>query len=101
MEARVRELQADLEAEQNRSSAAGFFFLQYLPILVIYIEDFSNFLLKDQKQGRGSRQAEKARREAEVEVEAANRKIEALEVSFATHYHLLPYLWFSALELLS
>ena len=35
-----------------------------------------------QHQGRGSRQAEKARREAEVEVEAANRKIEALEVSF-------------------
>ena len=30
--------------------------------------------------GRGSRQAEKARREAELEVEAAGRKLEALEV---------------------
>ena len=31
--------------------------------------------------GRGSRQAEKARREAELEVEAAGRKLEALEVN--------------------
>ena len=48
--------------------------IEHLTVLII------PFRISSLCLGRGSRQAEKSRREAELEVEAAGRKLEALEV---------------------